>query len=272
MPGRYKGSVQDGRRDGDYPPEAYAPDGTPWWQLRTSPGSKTKFGAERKIAAWIAFNVEVGSTFSIRDVRSALGSGAVPNDDEHTNRRFRKLRERDGWIMPSNKDDRTLSVGVYRLEKVGWHPGLGTERPRDERPSRADARKVFERDGRRCVICGVGSGEPYPGEPGTAAVLTVGHRVPRDMSGGRELSNLQTECKYCNEAVRQEMGKPQDLEDVMPSVRALRKDDLRNLLAWLQQGYRQRGRVDEVFDRLRALSAEERTDAAAAVRRMLEGR
>src|SRR4051812_23288321 len=65
----------------------------------------------------------------------------------------------DGGI-PSNADDRTLPVGTYRLEKKGWHPGLG-EREKEDGISNGKRRRVIERDGRRCVVCGVGSGEPY---------------------------------------------------------------------------------------------------------------
>src|SRR5690606_1956272 len=203
-----------------YPPEAYSPDGVLWWELRYWPGTRRRFGDEQKTAAWLAFNVTEGETFTMRTLRQALGEDPdTPNSAEHLNRRLRNLRP-DGWVVPSNKDDRTLPVGTYRLERKGWHPGLGP-RPKREGISDSKRRRVFDRDSSRCVICGVGRGEPYPDKPETKAVLTVGHRVPRELGGSTDLDNLQTECKRCNEPVRQEMGVPETLSALLPEVRRL---------------------------------------------------
>jgi hypothetical protein len=253
---------------GGYPPEAYAPSGELWWELETWPGTRRPFGDERKIAAWLAFHVDEGDTFTMRDLRNALGDELIPNDAEHLNRRLRALRP-DGWLVPTNKDDRTLPVGVYRLDQKGWHPGLGA-RPRKQLVSQGMRRRILDRDGRRCVVCGVGEGEPYPNEPGTRAVLTVGHRLPQEM-GGRsdDPNNLQAECKRCNEPVRQEMGIPESLDDVLLDVRRLKKDELRRLLAWMQTGHRTRDRLDSVYDRARALSAGEREQLVGRLRLML---
>src|SRR4051794_14160700 len=112
-----------------YPDLAFTSDGTLWWDVRLVPGTRRKFGAERRIAAWLAFNREEGETFTMRDLRRALGADAIPNDDEQLNRRLRALRP-DGWDIPSNKDDRTLAVGVYRVNQKGWHPGSHSNRPK----------------------------------------------------------------------------------------------------------------------------------------------
>ncbi|GLY86468.1 HNH endonuclease [Actinoallomurus iriomotensis] len=254
-----------------YPPEAYAPNGELWWYLKFHPGTKRQYGDERKIAAWLTFHVDEGTTFTMRTLRQALGEGTVPNDKEQLNRRLRKLRQRDGWIIPSNTDDRTLPVGTYRLEKKGWHPGLG-EREKEEGISNGKRRRVIERDGRRCVVCGVGSGEPYVGEPDSKAVMTVGHRIPRDRGGSLELDNLQTECKRCNETVRHELGNPESLVELRPDVKKLRTLDLKILLSWLNEGKRIRSQVDAVYDRTRKLSHAERATLTEEVRQMLEGR
>ncbi|MGV9533066.1 HNH endonuclease [Streptosporangium sandarakinum] len=202
------------------------------------------------------------------DLRQALGEDA-PNDAEHLNRRLRSLRP-DGWEVPTNKDDRTLPVGTYRLDAKGWNPSLGP-RPRREAISAGKRRRVFDRDSRRCFICGVGSGEPYPGEPNSQAVLTVGHRIPRELGGSTELDNLQTECKRCNEPVRQELGLPETLAELLPEVRRLRKQELETLLSWLQAGQRIRNRVDAAYDRARQLSVTERKQLVNTLRDMIHG-
>ena len=47
-----------------YPPEAYSDSGVLWWALDTWPGKRRRYGDERKLAAWLAFNIEVGETFA----------------------------------------------------------------------------------------------------------------------------------------------------------------------------------------------------------------
>lgn len=252
-----------------YPPEAYAPSGELWWKLTRDPESNRPYGGERKIAAWLAFDVGVGGVFTMRDVRRALGvAGDEPNEAEQLNRRLRNLRP-DGWVVYSYRTDASLPVDTYRLEKIGWHPGLGTARPVAHAISASMRRRVIERDGRRCVICGVGRAEPYPGDPVSAAVLTAGHRVPeRRESRVRSLDELQAECQRCNETVRDELPDPLTAEEVMPDVRRLGRADRATLLAWLSAGHRLRSRLDEVHDRVRALTPEERATVLAALREM----
>lgn len=58
-------------------------------------------------------------------------------------------------------------------------------------------RRLFERDGRRCKVCGVevylevGTGDPQ-------RLATVGHIVPRAFGGTRYHDNIQLECSKCN--------------------------------------------------------------------------
>ncbi|WP_433475384.1 HNH endonuclease [Spirillospora sp. CA-142024] len=254
----------------NYPAGAYAPGHVLWWELRYWPGTRRKFGDEQKTAAWLAFNVSEGETFTMRTLRRALGEDPdVPNSAEHLNRRLRNLRP-DDWVVPSNKDDRTLPVGTYRLDQKGWHPGLGP-RPKREGISDGKRRRVFDRDGFRCMVCGIGRGEPYPDKPESKAVLTVGHRLARELGGSTDLDNLQTECKRCNEPVRQEMGIPETLTALMPDVRGLRKEELRSLRSWLEAGHRIRTRLDLIYDRVRRLSASDQDTLRQKIRNMLDG-
>jgi hypothetical protein len=247
-----------------FPKEAYAPDGTLWWRLETWPDSHRPFGDERKLAAWMTFNLEVGDTFTIRDLRMVWGSEA-----EHFNRRLRRLRP-DGWELASARDDGSLAADEYRLRAKGWHPGQVEDRPVRSGVSQGVRRRVFDRDGRRCVVCGVGSGEPYPGEPRSKAVLTVGHRIPGARNGSsRDLSNLQTECGRCNEPVRDEMSPKERLADLLPEIRLMGRSEKSKLESWLLEGRRTRDRTDEMYDRLRTLGHAERAEAEIELRRML---
>jgi hypothetical protein len=251
-----------------YPSTAYAPDCQPWWVLRPDVPKEKRLGDERRIAAWLAFNVRVSATFTMRDLREALGTEDTPNNAEHLNRRLRALRK-DGWVIDANKDDRTLPIGAYRLKVLGWHPGLG-RRPKNSTVSQAIRRRVLERDGRRCVICGVGAGEPYAGESLSRAVMTIGHRTPNsNPNSTNEIHNLQTECKRCNEPVRQELGAPEVIERVYLDVRRLKKEQLHTLREWLIARRRLRDLLDEVYDRARMLAADEREEMLRRVNEML---
>jgi len=253
-----------------YPSAAYAPDGTLWWRLTHRPGSKRKYGDELKTSAWLCYHVGQGGVFTMAMLRAALGENDRPNSNEHLNRRLRALRERDGWVIYSNKDDGTLAVNEYRVAAIGWHPGLETERSKSGAVSLATRRKLFDRDGNRCVVCGVGSGEAYPGEPDVLAVLTAGHIVPNDRGGSSsDLNNLRTECKRCNEPVRQEIRSPETISEIRPLVRKLQLDQKRRLLSWIDQGQRGRDVVDEIYDKIRVQPPEFRDEVAEILRRSL---
>ncbi|MDM7488688.1 HNH endonuclease [Rhodococcus sp. CSLK01-03] len=243
--------------DQQYPAEAYAPTGELWWTLQFHPGKKMPYGAERKIAAWLYFNKSVGSTFTMRELREALGADNVPNNQEHLNRRMRQLRKL-GWRLPSSQEVAGLKPDEYKVAEQGWHPGLG-ERPKTAGMIGARLRRqVFERDGNRCVICGVGRGEPYPDPPPGVAVMSVGHRIPQEFGGTDDLDNLQTECKRCNEQVREEAGLPETLDEVYAEIKGLKRTEKTVLLQWLRSGRRLRSKVDTLYDRARRLSESEK--------------
>ena len=249
-----------------YPPEAFAQNGKLWWTLDTWPDRKLRFGDERKIAAWLAFNKKPGDRFTLPELREALGDGVKINNAEHLNRRLRSLRK-DGWIVPSGKHDSSVGASGYRLEVIGWHPALGS-RPKDPaHVSNATRVMVLKRDGSRCVICGVGDGEPYPDQPERKAVMTVGHRVAGHFLGTGSLDNLQTECALCNESIRAGAGLPETYEQVLYAVRELKKTEKGTLLEWLSTGQRTRSSLDKVFDRARKLSHGDRDALIAELRR-----
>ncbi len=251
-----------------YPPEAYAPTGELWWTLKMWPGRNIEYGAERKLCAWLAFNKKPGDRFTLPELRVALGEGEEINSDEHLNRRLREIRK-DGWRVPSGLHDPSVGSSGYRLDKVGWHPGLG---PRPKNPakfSKATRVKVLKRDGSRCVICGVGDWEPYPDDPERTATMTVGHRIAGQFQGTGSLDNLQTECAICNESIRAGGGIPETYQAVLYSVQELKKGEKTILLEWLATGRRSRSTLDGVFDRARKLSHPEKNALIAELRKTL---
>lgn len=191
----------------------------------------------------------------MRHLRTELGDGVVPVDDEHLNRRLRELRK-DDWILHTNKHDSSLGTDEYRLVAKGKRVWLGERRKRDKVSSKT-ARMIFDRDDSRCVVCGVGAGEEYPGEPGSKATLTVGHRVPGARLGGADPDNLRTECSRCNEPVRDQMPDPESYDEVVAEVGSLRKADAEALRQWLIRGERSRSKLDHAYGRARRLSHSE---------------
>ena len=243
----------------NYPPEAYAPDGILWWRLTTAPGSNRSFGDEQKISAWLAFNRAKGETFTMKQLRSALGEDALPNDAEHLNRRLRNLRQRDGWKIPSQKDDARLAHDEYRVIDIGWHPGTGLSRPRSDVPSDKTRRLVFERDDYTCAICGIAGGERYDDLPAKVARLTLGHRIAgKRLNSKATLDELQTECARCNEVLRDQVPDPLTLEELRPRIIHLKKREKEHLLSWLRSGRRCPSRLDKVYGEARKLSSGER--------------
>lgn len=257
----------------EYPPDARAPNGDYWWELTVWPGTKKRrFGQVPRTAAWLWFHKETGDTFTMNELRDALGPEIV-GKSEQLGRRLRKLREH-GWTIRSQRDEgASLRPDEYRLHKVGSRYWLDSERNQHKKfgPSDRVRRLVFDRDGGRCVLCGVAAGEMYPGESDSKARLTVGHRVPQERLRSRgaadDLDNWRTECSRCNETVRDQMPDPHRYDEVLVQVRGLRAQDKRTLQLWLGRGERGRSDLDRVYDLARTLGTAEREQ----LREHLEG-
>ncbi|AGL21528.1 HNH endonuclease [Actinoplanes sp. N902-109] len=235
-----------------------------------APGKrKQAFGDEQKIPAFLAAHVGKGGVFTMRMLRAALGEGAMPNDKEHLNRRLRTLRRRDGWTIASQRDDGSLEHDEYRVVEIGWHPGTGRARPINDSPSDNTRRYVHERDGRRCVICGIAAGEEYD-DDGKVARLTLGHRVPgKRLTRTATMDELQTECSRCNESVRDELVDPPTLPQVLPSIRLLPVAIKRELFHRLRDNRRVRTRADDAHESARRLSSSEREQLIRELQAMI---
>jgi 5-methylcytosine-specific restriction endonuclease McrA len=219
------------------------------------------------MAAWLAYNRSPGETFTMRDLRFALGEPEAPNAAEHLNRRLRTLRIRDGWVIPSARDDASLAIDAYRVETVGWHPGTGTPRPEPDVPSDRVRREVFERDHGVCQVCGAVAGEPYPDNPEKITRLTLGHRIPGvRLSRKATMNDLRTECARCNEPARDFSFNPVTLPELEPRIRALGKKEKTQLLSWLEHEHRVQTRTEIYYAEAKRLSESERAALMAILR------
>jgi hypothetical protein len=241
-----------------YPAEAHASSGELWWDLKIWPGKKRqRFGDEPKLASWLKFDTVVGEVFTIRRLRQALGSATGANTNEHFNRRLRNLRKYK-WIVLSGRDAADLKQNEYRLERVGAPIWLGKSKHGKKGVSDKTRRGVFQRDGHRCLLCGIGAGEPYPDQPNRRARLTLGHFIADSLSGPNDPVNLRTECSRCNEPVKEEAQRSESGSELWPKIRSLRRIDKKRLLRWIGNGYRERDAVDRLFDDVRTLPAPQR--------------
>lgn len=260
------------RDTSEYPTDAIAPNGELWWNLTYWPGTRLRFGQEARLSAWLWFTREVGDVFTLPEAKAELGDDLASNS-QHFDRRLRELRKLD-WLIPSGRDGGNgLRPEEYRLEHKGVRWWIPEERRGIKRfaPSSTIRRFVLERDGARCVLCGVGSRESYPGEPTSVARLTLGHRVPQErlrQYGQRDdLENWRTECARCNEEVRDAAPDPQTYEEVMASVKVLTLFEKSQLRDWVTRGERVRTALDRAYDQVRMLSEGDRVRVLAYVER-----
>jgi hypothetical protein len=172
---------------------------------------------------------------------------------------------KDGWVIPSSKYDSSLRPEQYRVDKVGWYPGCGQERPKKPSISKSKKRAVYDRDGWICVVCGGRSGEPSLDDPDKAVRLTVGHVLSDDYGGSADIRNLRSECSDCNEPVRSEGRKPESPEEVETAVRKLAKADRVQLAKWIEARRYIRGAAEEVYDRYRQLAPGDQEIAKSAI-------
>jgi hypothetical protein len=254
----------------EYPADAYSPSGTLWWQLEFWPGKKkSKFGAEPKLASWLNFNAKVGDVFTLRQLREVLGDSAGPNTHEHFNRRLRNLRKY-GWSFHSNRDSVELRPDEYRLAEIGTPIWLGKSKFGKKATSDKIRREVFERDGHRCLICGIGAGEYYPDQPTKKARLTLGHFVADSLRGSNDAANLRTECSRCNEPAKEVVARSESAAEILPKIRNLSKAEKIRLLSWIERGQRERDTVDRLFDQYRSLPSSQRDEIRVNLQQTLK--
>lgn len=195
-------------------------------------------GGQHRAAAYLWFQKAVGEAFSMRELR------------------------KHGWRFDSYKDRQGQATDSYLQVEKGARTWLGERREVDA-VSAAVRRLVLDRDGNRCVVCGVGAGEPYPEDPDSRARMTIGRRRAGARLADASPDNLQAECARCNEPSGDAIPDPETLDAVMASMRRLGAKDRRDLLAWIAAGHRQRSQLDLAYDRIRRLSESERASVRA---------
>jgi 5-methylcytosine-specific restriction endonuclease McrA len=254
-----------------YPSDAYAPPGHLWWDLRVWPGTKKqRFGAEPRLAAWLNFNARVGTILTLRNLREVLSEEEAPNQDEHFGRRFRNLRKY-GWVVHSSRDVAGLKQDEYRLDEIGRPIWLGKSKFTKKSVLAKVRREVFDRDGHRCLICGIGLGEPYPDDPATRARLTLARLVAGPPHRRNDPANLRTECSRCNAPAKEEAARSESAEEIWPKIRNLGREDKARLLQWIEQGHRDRDNVDRLFDQYRCLPPLQRDELRAKLAQAVKG-
>lgn len=208
-----------------------------------------------RVAAFIA-QVGLGNKFSKMQMLEA-----VPGVSQ-ADRRMRDLREM-GWVIDNYKVNPSLKPSEYLLREIGIRIDQGEARPKTMRknitgPKR---RRIFERDGHTCQVCGIPAGMAYPNEPEKTAVLTIGHIIPNNDGGSTDDDNLRAECSRCGDQSRDITVDPPSAHSVF--VRAQHVGSLKEkkrLYGWMATGRRTLNDTEQVFNDWARLPHAQRLD------------
>ncbi len=196
-------------------------------------------GAAKRVASFLASEVGEGSTFKKSTLREI-----VPNT-EQVDRRMRDLR-RVGWKIRNYKDKASLRPSELYLEEIGdkiWEDGY---RWPTQGLTAAKRRQVYDRDGPRCMICGIDFGAEYPDRPGVVARPTIGHILPKERGGSDDLNNLRPECQLCNETARN-LTDQADVGLLKRRIIELSRSDKQTLAQWMLAGGRSFSEVEKLW-------------------------
>lgn len=188
-------------------------------------------GASKRVAHYLATVVGEGNKFEKSTLRTI-----VP-DTEQVDRRMRDLRKA-GWQIRNYKDKATLKPNELYIERIGdavWEDGYKWP---TEGLTAGKRRKVLDRDGPRCMVCGIDFGSEYPDRPGVTARPTIGHITPKERGGTDDLDNLRPECQMCNEVARNLTAPGVDVELLKRRVLELGREEKKQLLQWMLVGKR----------------------------------
>lgn len=204
-------------------------------------------GTRLKAAKWLIEEVGRGNTFTILQLKQRFP------DVSQIDRRMRDLRP-SGWRITTNDEDPALGIGQFRLDAVG---GLSAQKALSGRTRR----RVFERDQNRCVVCGIGAGEPYDDDPEKVAKLTIGHWQPKEQGGDPlDENNLRTECFRCNHSAQDQTGAVVLPGSVRARTDSLPRKDKAELYSWMEVGRRSPTRTEELWYQWRQLPPQAREE------------
>lgn len=223
----------------------------------TTPGSAAEGSSIQRVAAYVA-SVGVDGTFTMQDVIAK-----VPNVSQ-ASRRMRDLRDM-GWVIDNYKTNASLAPSEYKLRKIGTRVDQG-ERHLKKRSNitAAQRRRILERDGHACAVCGVPAGAPFPDLPDRNAVLSIGHVVPGSRSGPADDRNLRAECQRCNEETRNNTEDPPSMGEVLDAITNLGARKTKStLLEWMDANQRSQSEIDRVFTQWRRLARVDQLEVQA---------
>lgn len=203
--------------------------------------SNPSVGAAKRVAHFLATEVGEEEKFSKSKLREI-----VPNT-EQVDRRMRDLRK-VGWKIRNYKDMASLAPSELYLEEIGDHVWEDGYRWPAEGLTAAQRRRVYERDGHRCFVCGIDFGAEYPDKPEVKARPTVGHIIPKERGGDpTALENLRPECQLCNETARNLTEVPADLDLLKKKLVELGRKDKRQLVEWMLRGQRSYSDTERIW-------------------------
>lgn len=224
---------------------------TPMWK-------DDSIGAAKRVAYYLATEVGEGEVFNMAILREI-----VPNRNQ-VDRRMRDLRD-VGWKIRTYKDKASLEPNELYLETIGdrvWEDGYKWPK---KGLTAGKRRKVFDRDGRRCMVCGMDFGAEYPDRPGVIARPTIGHILPKERGGGDDLENLRPECQFCNETARNLTELAADVPLLKRRVLELNRADKQLLASWMLTGRRTFSEVDRLWAQYNQLPLPSREEIREAL-------
>lgn len=212
----------------------------------------TRAGARIRVALWLRSEVGTGGSFTKAQLRAAFPK------IEQVDRRMRDLR-RDGWVIATYREDRSLASDELRLVGMGgpvWEAGYRSTAVNTVTDK--ERRAVFAGDNYSCVYCGISGGETYVDDPVRTAKLSVA----RIKSGSSDRPQLVSVCDRCRAAAPAESSSSAILADIAN----LDDADRANLRSWIERGRRQVSPAEQVWGKLRRLPRPARDNVADHIR------
>jgi hypothetical protein len=104
----------------------------------------------------------------------------------------RELRDEEGMQILTHVDREGLKPGEYLLETLALLPVVARS------VSGTVRRRIYERNGFTCRVCGAEAGEESGCEPGKKCRLQIDHVLPISQGGTDDDHNLRAVCVYYN--------------------------------------------------------------------------
>jgi hypothetical protein len=215
-------------------------------------------GAAKRVGHYLATEVGEGKVFGKAQLRR------FAPDTEQIDRRMRDLRK-IGWIIRTYRDKAGLKPDELYLETIGQHLWVDGWKWPKEGITAGKRRQVLDRDGRRCMVCGIDFGEEFPDQPGVVARATIGHVLPKERGGTDDLDNLRAECQLCNETARNLTDTPVDADLITRRIMQLGRADKEKLAAWMLAGHRSFSDAERLWAQFSQLPAPKRDEVRQAL-------